>query len=97
MNRLTKITLDPNSDSYQLIFFNEKCFLEGDYYHEKVSEKWDGMKDFIYIAELDNVEFEELEFTPRDKNKELWELDIECSGRELNDYINDISKDFSLE
>ena len=95
MNKLTKITLDSSSDSYELIFFNEKCFLEGDYYHEKVSEKWDGIKDYICISEQD-VEFEELQFNPRDKNKELWELDIETNGRELNDYINGISENFSL-
>ena len=47
---LTLITLDSSYDSYYVFYVDDKIFCEGDDYHEKISDKFEGIKNFLTFS-----------------------------------------------
>lgn len=82
--KLTQITLDPSSDSYYILFVDQEKQNEGDDYHTKLSNKIEGIRDFLGFIKYD-FSFEEIKL---ENSEEYYEFDYQPEiDEKLDDYI----------
>lgn len=47
MKTLTYIQINPDGDSYDIIAVDDKILISGDYYHDKISSQFEGIKLYL--------------------------------------------------
>lgn len=63
---ITYISLDPDSDGYDAIFIDNKLFMHGDEYHERISAKMDGIIEYLEFTKVDFAQ-ERFDLFPADE------------------------------
>ena len=88
--KLTKITLDPYSDSYYILFVDENKFDEGDDYHTKLSYKIEGIQEFLTFTKT-KFSFEEIKL--ENDGEGYYEFDYQPEENEkLDAYLNRLKR-----
>jgi hypothetical protein len=97
MKTFTHIEFNPDGDTYDVYFVDEKPLMQGDYYHDKVTDMFEGVK--VYLHGVLNEEFNVVTIKAETKEgDEFWNYDYEFDFKTetLSKYIKRISKDFNL-
>lgn len=97
MKPFTHIKFNPEGDSYDVYFVDDKLLMQGDDYHDKVSDMFEGIK--LYLNEVLNEEFSVVEMEAKTKNgDEFWNYDynVDSQIETLRKYLKRICKDFTL-
>jgi len=96
MKTFTHIRFNPNGDSYDVYFVDDKPLMQGDYYDDKVTDMFAGIR--IYLAVMFNEEFSLVKIEAETKEvNELWYRHCQFDINEtLSKYLKRIGKDFNL-
>jgi hypothetical protein len=96
MKTFTHIRFNPNGDSYDVYFVDDKPLMQGDCYHDKVTDLFVGIK--IYLTAILNEEFRVVEIKAETKkDDEYYDYDYQYDINEtLSKYLKRIGKDFNL-
>ena len=96
MKKITQITFNPKGDSYDVFFLDGNLLFQGDYYHDKITDRFDGVKAYLsFMKEEYSSERWNAETT--DDSVEYWDYDFQADIDEtLEKYLNRIEKNFDL-
>lgn len=47
MINITRISINPSGDGYDAIYIDGKLLMDGDYYHDKIDEKMEGILKYL--------------------------------------------------
>ena len=89
--KLTLITLDVSYEPYYIIYVDGKRFAHGDDYHEKLADKFEGIKNFLEFAKIP-FEAEELDFNTKN-DFTYYDYDYQPKDNEtLEKYLKRVNK-----
>lgn len=67
MINITKVSINPSGDGYDAIFIDGKLLMNGDYYHDKIYEKIEGIVEYLNFKK-EKYKIKGYEFDVKSKN-----------------------------
>lgn len=97
MKKFTQITFNPSGEGDDVFFLDGKLLFQGDYYHDKITDRFDGVKAYLSFMK-EEYSHERWNAETKDQSSYFWEYDYQADGSvTLENYFKRIGKDFNLE
>lgn len=89
--KVTIIEICPDGDGYTMLWVDNVCRMEGDYYHDKIDDRIEGFLEGLKIAGK-NVEVRTLSFFYDDDDGDDWyNTDFGGGPNDLEGYIEHLT------
>jgi len=96
MKTFTHIEFNSSGEPYDVYFVDDEPLMQGDYYHNKVTDMFEGFK--VYLHQVLKEEFRVVEIKAETKkDDEYYDYDYQYDLNEtLSKYLKRIGKNFDL-